>query len=171
MTASASLLQWSKRLAGAIVRSVATLTREQFLQQVIELVKDKFPAAKVARAPQQTFSLRVNGQTASLENLYRSSLLQPEQMNSFIEQWMLEMVRTSEGKPDLNAGYDELSERIMPVVLREGSADIDTPAMVTQPFISGLVTAYAVDSQRSLWYISQATMDKWGKTIDDLHDK
>src|SRR4051812_42945430 len=149
---------------------MAALSREQFVHQVIELVRDKFPAAKVARA-QQPFSLRVNGQIASLENLYRSSLLQPEQMNSFIEQWMLEMVRTSEGKPDLNASYDELSERIMPVVLREGSSDIDTPAMVTQPFISGLVTAYAVDSQRSLWYISQATMDKWKVTIDDLHDK
>ena len=41
--------------------------REQFVQQVLEVVKDKFPDAKVARA-QQPFSLRIYGQVDSLEN-------------------------------------------------------------------------------------------------------
>jgi len=53
-------------------------SREQFVQQVIEIVRGKFPAAKVARA-EQPFSLKINGQVASLENLYRSALLQPGQ--------------------------------------------------------------------------------------------
>src|SRR4051812_282031 len=98
---------------------MASLTREQFVQQVIEVAKDKFPAAKVARAGSESFSLKVNGQIASLENLYRSAVLQPKQMKVFIEQWMLELVRASEGTPDMNAGFEELADRIMPVVMRE----------------------------------------------------
>ena len=95
-----------------------SLTREQFVQQVIDVAKGRFPAAKIARA-EQPFSLKINGQIASLENLYRSSVLQPQQANQFIERWMLEIVRASEGTPDLNAKYEELAERIMPVVMRE----------------------------------------------------
>lgn len=147
---------------------MASLTREQFLQQVIDVVRDKFPVATVARS-EQAFCLQVNGQVASLENLYRSALLQPEQLTTYVEQWILELVRASEGTPDLNATYEELADRIMPVVLRE-EPDGST-SMVTQPLVPGLTVAYAVDSQRSLWYIAKATLEKWKVSVDDLHEK
>ena len=40
-----------------------------------------------------------------------------------------EMVRASEGSPDQNASYEDLADRIMPVVLREGTADPQTSLM------------------------------------------
>src|SRR4051794_33277105 len=132
------------------------LKREQFVQQVIDIARDRFPVAKVSRAD-QPFSLKVNGQIASLENLYRSAALQPEQAVTFIEQWMLELVRASEGTPDLSASFDELADRIMPVVLREDAFKGDPKSMITQPLISGLIVAYAVDSERTLWYVSEPT--------------
>jgi uncharacterized protein YtpQ (UPF0354 family) len=148
---------------------MAALSREQFVEQVIEVVRDKFPATKVARAAGQSFSLKINGQLASLENIYRSSLLQPDQMKSFIEQWMLEIVRASEGTPDLEATFEQLADRIMPVVLRD---DPDSSgSIVTQPLVPGLTIAYAVDSQRSLWYIAKATFEKWNISLDALHEK
>lgn len=149
---------------------MASVNREQFVQQVIEVVKDKFPAAKVARAD-QPFSLKINGQVASLENLYRSAVLQPDQMTSFIEQWMLEMVRASEGSPDQTARFDELADRVMPVVVPEEAADIAGPGIVSQPYISGLMIAYAIDSQRSLTYISPSMLKRWNMTVDQLHEK
>jgi uncharacterized protein YtpQ (UPF0354 family) len=149
---------------------MSSLTREQFVQQVIDVAHGKFPAAKIARAT-QPFSLRVNGQIASLENLYRSSVLQPEQSTQFIERWMLEIVRASEGTPDLNASYEELADRIMPVVVREGSPEATNTSMVAQPLVSGLAVSYAVDSQRSLWYVSQETLKKWNVSLDALHEK
>jgi uncharacterized protein YtpQ (UPF0354 family) len=141
--------------------------REQFVQQVIDVVKDKFPAAKVARA-EQPFSLKINGQVASLENIYRSSLLQPQHMAAFIQEWMLEIVRTSEGQPDLEAPFSELSDRVMPMVLRE-DANADS-TLACQPLVAGLVVAYAVDSQRSIWYIPKTTMERWKMSVDDLHE-
>src|SRR4051812_10114469 len=52
-------------------------TREQFVHHVIQIVRDRFPLVKIARA-EQSFSLRVNESVASLENLYRMAQLQPE---------------------------------------------------------------------------------------------
>jgi uncharacterized protein YtpQ (UPF0354 family) len=147
-----------------------SLTREQFVQQVIDVAHGRFPAAKIARA-EQPFSLKVNGQIASLENLYRSSLLQPEQSNQFIERWMLEIVRASEGPPDLNAKFEELAERIMPVVMREDAPETTTSTMISQPLVSGLIVTYAVDSARSLWYVSRDTFNRWGISQDALHEK
>jgi uncharacterized protein YtpQ (UPF0354 family) len=149
---------------------MAELSREKFVQQVIDIARDKFPVAKISRAD-QPFSLKVNGQIASLENLYRSSALQPEQANTFIEQWMLEIVRASEGTPDLNASFEELSERIMPVVLKEDTFNADPRSIMTQPLISGLIVAYAVDSDRTLWYISQPMFKRWNMSMETLHEK
>jgi uncharacterized protein YtpQ (UPF0354 family) len=145
-------------------------SREQFLQQVIELVRDRFPAAKVARA-QQPFALRVNGQLASMENVYRSALLQPDQAAGIIERWIVEMIRASEGPPTQHAPYEELAERIMPVVLRDGSVDPETALMVTQSLVSGLSVGYVVDSDRSFWYIPKASFESWHISIDDLHER
>lgn len=145
-------------------------TREQFVQQVIEVVREKFPAAKVARAS-QPFSIMINGQLSPLENLYRSCALQPQKSAEFIEAWMLEMVRASEGSPDLRAKYDELSDRIFPMVLREESMAGPESNIVFQPLVAGLIVAYAVDSQRSIWYVTQANLDRWKVDLDALHEK
>jgi uncharacterized protein YtpQ (UPF0354 family) len=90
-------------------------------------------------------------------------------MNHVIEQWTLEMVRASEGTPDLKADFDELKDRILPVVVRQDSSDAQTKMMVTQPLVAGLIVAYAVDADRTLWYVPQATFQKWNLSIDDLH--
>lgn len=145
-------------------------TREQFVQQVIEVVREKFPAAKVARSP-QPFSVQVNGQLAPLENLYRSCSLQPQKSGEFIEQWMLEMVRASEGSPDLRAKYKELADRILPMVLREEAVASAGSSIVFQPLVAGLVVAYAVDGQRSVWYITKSNLEKWKVDLDTLHEK
>jgi uncharacterized protein YtpQ (UPF0354 family) len=149
---------------------MSEVNREQFVQKVIDVAKGRFPAAKIARAD-QPFSLRINGQVASLENVYRSSMLQPDQSVSLIEGWMLEVIRASEGTPDHKAGFDELAERIMPVVLREENVDSQPALMVSQPLVAGLSIAYAIDGEKSFWYIPKSTLDGWKLSIDDLHER
>jgi uncharacterized protein YtpQ (UPF0354 family) len=146
------------------------MNREQFIEQVISVTKDKFPAATISRA-EEPFALLINGQLAPLENLYRSANLQPDHSTTFIEQWVLEMIRASEGTPDLNATFEELSERIMPVVLRETKVADQASPMLVEPMLPGLMVAYAVDSQRSLWYISEQTFKKWKVTREEMHER
>jgi len=147
---------------------MAAMTREQFVEQVFKLVPEKFPLAKLARGD-EPFSLRVNGHIVSLENLYRLTILQPEDMRRNVERWMVELLRAAEGSPDRTGTFEQLKERIMPMILPEeaGEAHADT---VSQPLVEGLRIAYAIDSDRTIAYIPQVQFKEWNISIDELHE-
>mgnify|MGYP001191752985 CR=1 FL=1 len=162
------------------------LTREQFYDRVVQIVRGRFPLVKLSRAD-QTFSLRLNGHVASLENLYRVSMLRPQELQRHVERWALELLRVAEGTPDQNAPFEELRERIMPLLVSRGpdiappggeatteasSEDADSAgAMVSQPLVANLRVAYVVDSDRSMSYIPPSTLQRWGVEIDEVHEQ
>ncbi len=146
-----------------------SLTREQFVEKVLKYVGDKFPLVKLARA-EQSFSLTVNGNVASLENLYRISVLRPDEMRRNVERWMVELLRAAEGSPDQVGTFDELKERIYPMVLSTASTDHRPQAMVTQPLVGDLIVAYAVDSDHTISYIPESHFNGWNMSIEDLHE-
>jgi len=59
---------------------------------------------KIARGD-EPFSMRVNGNLASLENLYRMALLRPTETKRQVERWIVELLRAAEGAPDLEGGF------------------------------------------------------------------
>jgi uncharacterized protein YtpQ (UPF0354 family) len=146
------------------------LSREQFAQQVIDLVKARFPLVKIARA-EQPFALKINGQVASLENLFRSTKLKPEDMKHNVERWAVELLRAAEGSPDQGADFDTLSPRILPMILSQQQFDPQSLSMITQPLVADLHIAYAIDSDRTIAYIPRAQFDAWKISLDDLHNK
>jgi hypothetical protein len=148
---------------------MSEMSREQFVQHVIECVNAKFPLVKIARG-EQSFSVRVNGHVASLENVYRIAVLNPPEMRRHIERWMVELLRAAEGRPDQGGTYEELKPRILPMILSRPHGDVQGPTMVTQPFLGGLMIAYAVDNDRTIAYIPQGHFDGWKMSIDDLHE-
>jgi uncharacterized protein YtpQ (UPF0354 family) len=151
-----------------IVDAMSELSREQFIQRVIEHVRVKFPLVKLARGEQQ-FSMNVNGNLAPLENLYRVSLLRPEDLERHVDRWMVELLRAAEGTPDQSGEYEQIKDRILPMVLSAATTELKTDAMVTQPLIDGLIVAYALDSDRTISYIPRALFDEWKMSVDDLH--
>src|SRR3954454_4016256 len=129
--------------------------REQFVEQVITTVKSRFPLVKIARA-EQSFSLKLNGNIASLENLYRIIVLRPDDAQHQIERWAVELIRAGEGTPDADASFDELKERILPMVLAQPPSD-NASSFYSQQLIEGLQTAYAVDNDRPINYVPPST--------------
>ena len=146
---------------------MAAPSREQFVEQVLLYVKEKFPLVKIARG-QEPFSMLVNGHLASMENVYRMSALQPEEMRHHIERWVVELVRAAEGTPDRNGTFEELRDRILPMIVVEGHKDRRT--MVTEPLLEGLSVAYAIDSDRTIAYIPEQQFDEWGVDRQTLHE-
>jgi uncharacterized protein YtpQ (UPF0354 family) len=146
---------------------MSTPSREQFVNEVIQLVGAKFPLVKIARA-EQAFSMKVNGHVASLENLYRMSVLKPEATQRHVERWMVELLRAAEGSPDLDGSFEELQPRIMPLVVAE-SADPGNVA-VMQPLVPGLAVAYGIDNDRTISHVTKKRMQKWKVSLDELHD-
>jgi uncharacterized protein YtpQ (UPF0354 family) len=113
--------------------------------------------------------MRVNGHVVSLENIYRMAMLKPEEMRHNIERWVVELLRAAEGTPDRNGTLDELRERIFPMLLGERTGE-SHKGIVSQPLVEGLSVAYAIDSDRTIAYISKPHFDTWGVTPDELHE-
>ena len=141
-------------------------TREKFLNDVLELVARKFPLVKIARGDER-FSLRVNGQTASLENLYRIAAIRPEETGKHVERWIVELLRAAEGTPDARQPFEEVRPRIMPMIAPDPGDIADLG--VTQPLVQGLAVAYAVDQDRSVSYVTPQRVAQWGITQEELH--
>src|ERR1700728_3106946 len=144
-----------------------TPTREQFVNEVLKVVGERFPLVKIARAA-QPFSMRVNGHVASLENLYRMSVLRPDGTRRHVERWIVELLRAAEGTPDRDGSFGELEPRILPVVLPEHSDPHHLSVM--QPLVDGLVVAYGIDNDRTISHVTKKRLDKWAVSIDDLHE-
>lgn len=157
-------------------RAMTGLTREQFIEQILKIVPERFPLVKLARGD-SPFSLRVNGNVVSLENIYRMAVLRPEEMKHAVERWVVELLRASEGTPDRNGSFEELRERIFPMLLPERDpegtgtyAGDPHRGVVTEPLIEGLRIAYAIDSDRTIAYIPDAQFRAWGISHEDLHE-
>ena len=173
------------------------LSRESFAQAVVERVRRRFPLVKIGRA-QQPFSVRVNGHVASLENLYRISRLKPGDLQHQIERWAVELLRASEGTPDREASFDEIADRLLPMLMpaevlgaeaddplaapvmdmsgpaarrgKPGSkAPVDT--LVTQPLVAGLRVAYVIDGDRTIAYVPWDALKRWEIDVDRLHER
>jgi len=145
-----------------------SLSREQFIEQVLGYIGEKFPLVKVARG-EASFSLRIDGQVASLENIYRMTLLRPEQARQHIERWVVELLRAAEGTPDRTGKLEDVRERILPMVL-PGTPSESAAEGVSQVLIDGLQVAYAIDGDRTISYITRQQFESWNITLEELHE-
>src|SRR5437588_12395330 len=91
--------------------------RDEFPAWVIKLVKAKFPLVKMSPAKDATFAVTVNGHLASLENLYRIVTLRSDEAQTHVNRWIVELLRAGEGTHDQEGSFDELKERLLPLVL------------------------------------------------------
>ena len=150
-------------------------SRSEFIGQVEQLITARFPLVKLQRNEEE-FSLRINGHWTSLENLFRMSTGEFEEetygqrLQKNVERWVVELLRAAEGTPDQTAPFDELRERIFPVVLSQGRRDVSGMAMVTQQLLPGLIVGYALDSTRTMTYISPKQFEEWKISVEELHE-
>jgi hypothetical protein len=154
----------------AIIPPMAELSREQFAQQVIDLVRAKFPLVKIARA-EEPFSLRLNGHVASLENLYRTVSIDPAHLDRHVSRWAVELLRAAEGVPDRDASFDELSDRILPLVMNGAAFEKAKDTTLCQSLLDDLAVCYVIDGDRTIAYIPAHQLATWSVSFDAIHDK
>jgi uncharacterized protein YtpQ (UPF0354 family) len=145
------------------------LSREQFIEQVFDVVRKRFPLVKITRSA-EPFSLRLNGRVVGLENLYRSAVQRQDESVHMIERWAVELIRAAEGTPDRNADFGDVKDRIMPVLLTAEHFEAAGDSMVGTPIIEGLYVAYVIDGDRTIAHIPGSQFSKWGVSLDDLHE-
>src|SRR5688500_8387306 len=106
--------------------SSASISREDFQSRVIDIVRQRFPLVNIEPG-EENFSLSVNGSVAPLENLYRVTVLHPDDIKHHVERWAVELLRASEGAPDQGAAYEEVKERILPMIVGDVLSDTRGP--------------------------------------------
>lgn len=147
----------------------------EFLGQVEGLIAKRFPSIKLER-DEADFSLRINGNWASLENLYRGSVAEiapgiyAERLARNVEKWVIELLRAMEQSPDESASYEELRKRILPVVVANVSQVAAGVALLSQELLDRLAVAYVVDDEQSMSYISINRFEQWGIPLEELHE-
>jgi len=132
------------------------------------IVRDRFPLVKL-EVGDENFSLSLNGSVAPLENLYRVTVLHPDDLKHHVERWAVELLRASEGAPDQGASFEEVKERILPMIV-SGEMEDAPPGVVMQPLVAGLLVAYAIDNDRTIAYIPKQRFESWNMTIEALHE-
>jgi hypothetical protein len=148
---------------------MSSITREQFVQEILRIIPAKFPLVKVTRA-EESFSMRINGRVEPLESLYRTVVLDPDDMRQHVERWVVELLRAAEGIPQGAGGFEDFKDRIFPLVLNERMANTVHRETLTQPLVPGLCLAYGIDSDRSIAYIPQLQFELWNMPLEDLHE-
>ena len=143
--------------------------RDEFPAWVIKLVKKKFPLVKLAKA-KDAFALAVNGELASLENLYRIVSLRPDEAQRHVNRWIVELLRAGERGQDQDGTFDTLRSRLLPLILSSRIGPESAKRLVTQPLVNGLDIAYAIDNDRTIAYLSRGQFHTWKITLDQLHE-
>jgi uncharacterized protein YtpQ (UPF0354 family) len=96
--------------------------------------------------------------------------LQPDGVQQHVNRWVVELLRAAEGTHDQEGTFEQLKVRLLPLVLSSEGAQSRGPSVVTQPLVDGLIVAYAIDSDRTISYLSKAHFASWNITMDALHD-
>jgi uncharacterized protein YtpQ (UPF0354 family) len=142
--------------------------RREFVEQVIKIVKQRFPLVKIEPI-ENAFAVKVNGHLASLENVYRMAAMKEDAKHQ-IERWMVELLRASEGSPDEGADFEQLKDRVYPMILSQAVSDEQRQSMVMQPLVGDLMVAYALDNDRTITYILRRHFENWKIDLDTLHE-
>ncbi|MGF1633951.1 MAG: DUF1444 family protein [Phycisphaerae bacterium] len=145
------------------------MNREKFAEQVIDRVRTKFPLVKIGRA-NRPFAIRLNGKVASLENLYRIVLLKPEDVGHQIERWAVELLRADEGTPDMDADFEQVRSRVLPMILSRDDDEVRDSRLVSQVILPGVRVGYVIDGDRTIAYLPADTLGKWNMDMDQLHE-
>src|SRR5438128_9202185 len=104
-------------------------SRADFLDQVADFVGKRFPLVKLTTDADQS-SIRINGHWTRLENLYRTVADRPDLFAKQVERWVVELLRAAEGTPDQTAPFDEIKDRILPMLLSKGPRDVAGMALI-----------------------------------------
>lgn len=144
-------------------------SRADFLDLVASYVTKKFPLVRLAKDDNE-FSIRINGHWTRLENLYRTVAERPDLFEKQVDRWVVELLRAAEGSPDQTAPFDEIKERVLPMLLSKGPRDVAGMAMVSQQVLEDLKVAYVLDSDRTVAYVPRKVFESWKITLEELHE-
>jgi uncharacterized protein YtpQ (UPF0354 family) len=119
--------------------------------------------------------LRVGGAdvAADLSNFFSAYSRDPAQLDIVVENFVKAMLGVL---PDRSASdFAELADRIYPMLkpldLLVTVRERKLPMLAYREFLADLLVAYVIDEQRSVAFINEDHLERWGVSVQDLHEQ
>ncbi len=141
-----------------------------FANRVLELARRKFPLLESSL--QEDFQIRVGESSINLFNVYRSYLRSPLRFEELLLPALATVVQVQEwGDDQAEPPFDAVCDRIMPMLYSEEAWRKRFPGIAGTPWIAGLTILYVIDESQAYWYIREQLLQKWGLTVEQIHDR
>lgn len=157
-------------LATIDLPEIAADSPSVFAQRVLDLARKKFPLLESSL--QEDFQVRIGESSINLFNVYRSYLRAPNRFEELILPALATVVQVQEwGDDQAEPPFDAVCERIMPMLYSEEAWKTRFSGIVGTPWIAGLAILYVIDESQAYWYIRQQLLEKWGMTVEQVHER
>lgn len=122
-----------------------------------------------------TLWLRVRGREVKVNvaNFYDAYRNRPAELDAIVST----MVRVlSDELPNREEqSYEELSDRVYPMLkqisMLAAVSERQLPMLVYRDFLADLIITYVVDEPRSVTFINEVHLERWGIAVQDLHER
>jgi uncharacterized protein YtpQ (UPF0354 family) len=119
--------------------------------------------------------LRVSGDeiTTDLSNFYSAYARDPSQLDTIVRNFVAAALGLA---PDREASdFEELDDRIYPmlkpIALLATVRERKLPMLAYREFLAELIITYVIDEQRSVAYINEDHLERWGIGVQQVHER
>jgi uncharacterized protein YtpQ (UPF0354 family) len=111
--------------------------------------------------------------TAELDNFYSAYTRDPSQLDTVVRNFVAAMQGVT---PDRSTSdFAELANRIYPmlkpITLLVTVRERKLPMLAYREFLSDLIVTYVIDEERSVAFINEDHLERWGVSVQDLHEQ
>jgi uncharacterized protein YtpQ (UPF0354 family) len=124
------------------------------------------------RGDELILRVRDNDVTVSLRRLYDAYVKDPDQLDAIVQ--TIVSAATHDIPARDRSDFASLRERIFPMLkpinLLAFVRERNLPMLVYRPFLADLIITYVVDEARSVAYINEQHLDRWGVGEREIHE-
>jgi uncharacterized protein YtpQ (UPF0354 family) len=155
--------------------SGAPMSPEQFTAYIERRLALNDDEVEVLGREGTVLRLKVNGRDVSsdLANFYATYARNPAQLDAVARGYV--RVLLGEIPERAESDFAQLADRVMPMIkpieLLAVVSERGLPMIAYRDFLASLIITYVIHEPKSVAYINEEQLDRWGLAIQDLHDK
>ncbi|MGQ9548627.1 MAG: DUF5688 family protein [Roseiflexus sp.] len=150
------------------------MNADQFAAYVVRRLSLHDDVIEVHERRDDKLFLRVKGNdvTISLERFYRAYVAHPDQLDAVVQ--TIVSAATHDLPARDQSDFASLRERIFPMLksinLLVFVRERNLPMLIYRPFLADLIITYVVDEARSVAYINEQHLERWGVGEREIHE-
>jgi uncharacterized protein YtpQ (UPF0354 family) len=117
--------------------------------------------------------LRVRGAeiTADLNNFYGAYARDPAQLDTVVHNFVSATLGLTPSRDvnDFAALADRIYPMLKPIELLASVRERELPMLAYREFLADLIITYVIDEQRSVAFINEDHLDRWGVDVQEVH--